>query len=70
MKKKRKKEKHAVDRRKEKHAQERKTVTLEAVDYQPSRAEMDEEIRIPASPEELMKAVVQDVKVKRRKLKD
>ena len=32
--------------------------------YQPSKAEMEEEIVIDASPEELLRAVVQDVEVR------
>ena len=42
-----------------------KTVTVKPNEYQPSKAEVEEEIQIRAEPEQLLKAVVQDVKIKR-----
>ncbi len=53
--------------KKKRPTKKKKTVTLAPLDYQPSQAEMEEEIRIDASPEQLMKAVVQEARVKRRK---
>lgn len=42
----------------------RKAVTLKNTGYQPSMAELRRRVRIKSSPEELTKAVVQDVNVK------
>ncbi len=42
----------------------RKTLTLESTDYQPSKSELDKKVRINATPENLAKAMVQDVKIK------
>lgn len=43
----------------------KKTVVLQPDKYQPSKAEVEEEIQIRAEPEQLLKAVVQDAKIKR-----
>ena len=45
-------------------------VEVEPYSYQPSRAELREDMSIPATPEELAKAVVQDVKVVTRSKKE
>lgn len=44
-------------------------VEVEPFSYQPSRAELREDMSIPATPEELAKAVVQDVTVVKRSRK-
>ena len=41
-----------------------KTITLKPTDYQPSKAEQEKKIRIKTTPENLAKAMVQDVKIK------
>ncbi len=41
-----------------------KTITLKPNDYQPSKAEQEKKIRIKTTPENLAKAMVQDVKIK------
>ena len=44
-------------------------VEVEPFSYQPSRAELREDMSIPTTPEELAKAVVQDAKVVMRSRK-
>ena len=39
------------------------TVRIKSSRYQPSKAELDEEIRIPTTPEKLAKAVGRKVKI-------
>jgi len=51
-------------RRKRMH---RREIELSPIGYQPSKAELDEDVRLPATPTELAKAVVQDVIVRRSK---
>ena len=41
------------------------TLKLKSSRYQPSKAELEEEVRIEATPEELAKAVLRDVKIER-----
>ena len=43
----------------------RKELTLPPPGYQPSKAQLDEEVRLPATPTQLAKAMVQDVKISR-----
>ena len=43
----------------------RRELTLEAIAYQPSKAELEEEVRLPATPTQLATAVMQDVTVTR-----
>ena len=40
------------------------TVRLKSSRYQPSKAELEEEVRIPTTPTRLAKAVVKTVKIK------
>ena len=40
------------------------TVRLKSSRYQPSKAELEEEVRIPTTPKRLAKAVVRTVKIK------
>ena len=42
----------------------KKTITLKPTDYQPSKAELKRKVKIKTTPEELAKAVMQDVDVK------
>ena len=42
----------------------KKIITLKPSDYQPSKAELKRKHKIKATPEELAKAVMQDVDVK------
>ena len=42
----------------------KRTFTLKPTDYQPSKAELDKKVRIKTTPENLAKAMVQDVKIK------
>ena len=44
-------------------------VEVEPFSYQPSRAELREDVSIPTTPEELAKAVVRDVEVVTRSKK-
>ncbi len=41
-----------------------RTLTLKSTDYQPSKAELEKKVRIKTTPENLAKAMVQDVKIK------
>lgn len=41
------------------------TVRVKSSRYQPSKAELEEEVRIPTTPERLAKAVVRSVKIER-----
>lgn len=41
------------------------TLKLKSSRYQPSKAELEEEVRIDATPEELAKAVVHTVNIER-----
>lgn len=41
------------------------TLRLKKTSYQPSKAELDEEIHIDATPEELAKAALRQVKIER-----
>ena len=43
----------------------RREITLQPPGHQPSKAELEEEVRLPATPTELAKAVMQDVTVTR-----
>ena len=43
----------------------RPTVRLKSNRYQPSKAELNEEIQIDATPEELARAVLRDVNIER-----
>ena len=43
----------------------RRKLTLKPSGYQPSKAELEEEVRLPATPTKLAKAMVQDVKITR-----
>lgn len=43
----------------------RREIELPLTGYQPSKAELEEVVRLPATPTELAKAVVQDVTVTR-----
>ena len=43
----------------------RRELTLPPSGYQPSKAQLDEEVRLPATPTQLAKAMVQDVKITR-----
>ena len=40
------------------------TVRLKSNRYQPTKAELEEEVRIPTTPKHLAKAVVRTVKIK------
>ena len=42
----------------------KKTITIQPTDYQPSKAELDKKVRIKTTPDNLAKAMVQDVKIK------
>lgn len=42
-----------------------KTLTVKPSDYQPSKAELEEKVRIDTSPQNLATALMQDVKIKR-----
>lgn len=42
----------------------KQTLKLKPTDYQPSKKELEEDIYIPASPEELAKAVLRPVEIK------
>ena len=42
----------------------RKTLVLKPTDYQPSKAEQEKKVHIKTTPENLAKAMVQDVKIK------
>ena len=44
-----------------------KTVTVKPNDYQPSKAELEKDIRIPTTPDRLAKAVTRSVKLKFKK---
>ena len=45
--------------------EKKRTIKVKPTDYQPSKEEMEEEIRLPAtSPDEVAKAMMQDVKIK------
>ena len=48
---------------------EKPVVEVKDTQYQPTKAELEEDIRINTSPEELLKAVVRDVKVRITKKK-
>lgn len=43
----------------------RRPIELPPIGYQPSKAELEADIRLPATPTELAKAVMQDVTVTR-----
>ena len=42
----------------------RKTVTVKPNDYQPSKAELEKDIRIPTTPDRLAKAVTRSVNLR------
>ena len=44
---------------------QRREIELPPIGYQPSKAELEEDVRLPATPTELAKAIVQDVTVTR-----
>ena len=44
--------------------QRNRIITLKNSKYQPSKAELEKKIRINATPEQLAKAVVQEVEIK------
>ncbi len=41
----------------------KRTLRLKPTDYQPSKKELEEEIKIPATPEELAKAILQPTNI-------
>ena len=43
----------------------RREIELPPIGHQPSKAELEEEVRLPATPTELAKAAMQDVTVTR-----
>ena len=43
--------------------QSKKTLRLRSAQYQPSKAELEEDMRIDATPEELARAVLQPVEI-------
>ena len=45
----------------------RKTLSVQPTDYQPSKAELEKKVHIKTTPENLAKAMVQDVKIKHSK---
>ena len=54
----------------EKRKRRRKTIkrpeiVLPPTGYQPSKAELEEEVRLPATPTELARAAMQDVTIRR-----
>ena len=58
-----------MSRRKKTHRREPvppvRTITLKSSKYQPSKAELEEEVRIDTTPEKLSKAVLRQVKIER-----
>ena len=44
----------------------RREIMLPAPGYQPSKAQLEEEVRMPATPTELARAAMGDVKITRR----
>ena len=42
----------------------RKTLTLQPTDYQPNKTELEKKIRFKTTPENLTKAILQDVIIK------
>ena len=44
---------------------QRRDIDLAPIGYQPSKAELEEDVRLPCTPTELAKAIVQDVTVRR-----
>lgn len=44
----------------------RREIVLPAPGYQPSKAQLEEEVRLPATPTELARAAMGDVKITRR----
>ena len=42
----------------------KKTITLKPTDYQPSKAELKRKVKIKVTPEQLAKALIQDVDIK------
>ena len=45
-------------------SRDRKVVTVRPYSYQPSRAELRAEVSIPATPDQLARAILKDVTVK------
>ena len=43
----------------------RRTLTLPPIGYQPSKAELEEDVRLPGTPAQLAKAAMQDVTITR-----
>ncbi len=43
----------------------RREIELPPIGYQPSKAELEEDVRLPCTPTQLAKAIVQDVTVTR-----
>ena len=55
-----------TDKQKRRRRQiKRREIALKPSGYQPSKAELDEEVRLQATPTQLAKAMVQDVKITR-----
>lgn len=50
-------------------AKKKPVVEVADSEYQPTKAELEEDVSIDASPEDLLKAVVQDVQIKITKKK-
>ena len=46
-----------------KMSNKKRELKVKPFEYQPSKAELEEEIHIPTTPENLLRAVVRDVKV-------
>ena len=44
---------------------QRREIELPPIGYQPSKAELEEDVRLPGTPTQLAKAIVQDVTVTR-----
>ena len=43
---------------------QRKTITIQPTDYQPSKAKLVRKVRIKTTPDNLAKAIMQDVNIK------
>lgn len=53
------------EKRKRRRKIKRRELALPPTGYQPTKAELDEEVRLPATPTQLAKAMVQDVTINR-----
>ena len=54
-----------MSKRKRRKRIQPREIELPPIGYQPSKAELEEEVRLPCTPTELAKAIVQDVTVTR-----